>query len=126
MRAFFIGAALLSISTVVASCSEGADDSLVRACRVVVETCHRGPSVGQCLDDLDSLTQDCVDCIGTHECDYTKCQAEVAGCRIPPWLLDAKDRIDAGPTPPDAAVDATSTPPDAASTSDARDSGNKG
>ena len=88
-------------SSAFASCSDG-DDALVRACRVVVETCHRGPSVGQCLDDLGPLASDCLGCIGAHQCDYTVCQGEVPGCRLPLDLVDRGDRIDAGSRPTDA------------------------
>lgn len=118
------GAVFLLVSTVFASCSDGTDDSLVNACKLIVETCHEGTAVGQCLDDLGSASPDCIDCIGAHHCDYAACQADVPGCRIPPWLLDAKDVIDAGPTPVDA-----STIPDAgdgARSPDAADSGTRG
>src|ERR1041384_1709567 len=84
------------VSMVFASCSNGTDDSLINACKVIVETCHRGPSVGECVDDMASLSPDCVACVGAHGCDYSKCQAEVMSCRIPERLLATADRLDAG------------------------------
>ncbi len=97
-----LGAAILLGSTVFASCNDATDESLVNACKLVVDTCHRGTSVGDCMDDLGGLSQECIDCIGAHQCDYAKCQADVPGCRIPTWLLNPKDLLDAGPRPPDA------------------------
>lgn len=68
------------------------------------------------MDDLGGLSQGCIDCIGAHKCDYAKCQADVTGCRIPTWLLNPNDVIDAGHRPPDAG----------APTHDAGDSGSRG
>lgn len=98
----FLGLVLFVATSAFVSCSDSGDDSLVRACRVVVETCHRGPSVGQCLDELGPLAVDCLGCIGAHQCDYAVCQSDVAGCRLPLDLIDPRDRIDVGTRPPDA------------------------
>jgi len=110
------GAVILLVSGVFASCNDTTDDSLVNACKIVVDTCHHGTSVGDCLDDLGGLSQDCIDCISAYQCDYPTCQVSVYGCRIPTWLLNPNERIDAGTRSPDGG----------ASTADAGDSGSRG
>jgi hypothetical protein len=85
-----------------ASCSDGGDDSVVRACKVIVQNCKKGDSVGTCLDDLGPLASDCLGCVAAHGCDYATCQSDIPGCRLPGYMLDPSDRIDVGPRPPDA------------------------
>jgi hypothetical protein len=58
--------------------------------------------VGDCLDDLGPLAGDCLGCISSHGCDYTVCQSDVPGCRLPPQVIDLGDRIDFGPRSSDA------------------------
>src|SRR5688572_24922855 len=84
------------------SCSDGSDDSVVRACKVIVDGCKKGESVGACVDDLGSLASDCIGCISGNGCDYATCQSDIPGCRLPDYMLDPKDRIDPGPRPLDA------------------------
>jgi hypothetical protein len=93
MRRLF-GIALFLLPSAFASCSDGGDDSLAQACKVVVDNCKRGRSVGECVDDLAPLASDCIGCIASHACDYAACQADIPGCRIPENLLDPKDRIE--------------------------------
>jgi hypothetical protein len=87
-----------------ASCSDGGDDTVVRACRVIVQDCKKGDSVGTCLDDLGPLGSDCLGCVAGHGCDYATCQSDIPGCRLPGYMLDPNDRIDPGPRPPDAGL----------------------
>ncbi|HEY2367354.1 MAG TPA: hypothetical protein VGH87_13250, partial [Polyangiaceae bacterium] len=56
------------------------------ACRSIVEDCHVGTSVGDCIDELGNLQADCVSCIATQGCNYATCQ-RLAACRIPIDLL---------------------------------------
>lgn len=95
-----------------ASCSDGGDDTAVRACKVIVQTCKKGDSVGNCLDDLGPRGSDCLGCIAAHGCDYATCQSDVPGCRLPGYMLDPSDRIETGPRPPDGGS-ADSGAPDA-------------
>jgi hypothetical protein len=92
------------------SCSGSGDDSVVRACRVIVETCQRFTSVGGCLDEIGSLSTDCLDCVSTHGCEYATCQSDVPACRLPGFMLDPKDRIDPGPRPADAGTTDVGSP----------------
>ena len=85
-----------------ASCSDGGDDPVVRACKVIVTGCKKGDSVGQCIDDLGPFATDCLGCISGHGCDYATCQSDIPACRLPEYMLDSKDLIDPGPRPSDA------------------------
>jgi hypothetical protein len=84
------GAALAAIvlgAVVLSSCSEPVNDSVGRACRVIVG-CGVDISVGDCVDLLGGEPQGCTDCIENSRCaDYPSCQREPVGCRIPPPLL---------------------------------------
>jgi hypothetical protein len=69
------------------SCSDPVDDSVGRACNVIigcgVETTH-----GDCIDALGTEPLECAECIeDTDGCDYSSCQRSPAGCRIPVQLL---------------------------------------
>lgn len=78
--------ALLGVVTCVAvvSCSDDNGDSLGTACKLIVQQCHVGPSVGDCLDGLGDETEECVACIASSQCgDYASCQRLPSGCRIP-------------------------------------------
>jgi hypothetical protein len=105
------GIVLLFTFCAFSSCSDGGDDVVVRACKVIVTGCKKGDSVGQCLDELGLLTSDCLGCISEHGCDYATCQSDVPGCRLPEYMLDPKDRIDPGPRPADAGGDVVPTSP---------------
>ena len=71
-----------------ASCSDANDDSLGTACKVIVDQCHVGPSVGDCIDGLGEQPQECIDCIASSGCaDYASCQRLPSGCRIPTAFL---------------------------------------
>lgn len=98
----FAGIIFLLALSAFASCSDGGDDSVVRACRVIVDSCKKGDSVGTCIDDLGPLAVDCLGCISGHGCNYATCQSDIPGCRLPGYMLDPKDRIDPGPRPLDA------------------------
>jgi hypothetical protein len=79
--ALVLGALALS------SCSEPVQDSVGRACRVIVG-CGVDISVGDCIDLLGGEPQDCTFCIENSQCEeYSSCQREPVGCRIPPQLL---------------------------------------
>jgi hypothetical protein len=98
----FAGIVLLLAFSASSSCSDGGDDVVVSACKVIVTGCKKGESVGQCIDELGVSTGDCLACISSHGCDYATCQADIPGCRLPEYMLDPKDRIDPGPRPADA------------------------
>lgn len=73
------------------SCSDDGPDVLEDACRVVVDDCGVGTSVGACLDDLGNELDACLDCIASGGCDYpSRCGADAtdAGgeplCVLPP------------------------------------------
>jgi len=68
------------------SCSEPVNDSLGRACEVIVG-CGVDISKGDCIDVLGGAPPTCTDCIENSACDeYSSCQRD-PGCRIPPELL---------------------------------------
>jgi hypothetical protein len=96
------GIVLLLALAAFSSCSDDGDDPVIRACKVIVNGCKKGDSVGSCIDDIGPLTADCLGCISGHGCDYATCQSDIPGCRLPGYMLDPKDRIDPGPRPPDA------------------------
>jgi hypothetical protein len=81
LAAFALGALALS------SCSEPVNDSVGRACKVIVG-CGVDTTVGDCVDLLGGEPQGCTSCIENSDCeDYASCQREPVGCRIPPELL---------------------------------------
>lgn len=82
--ALLAGAALF-IS--LASCSDDTSDAIGNACQVIIEDCHAGPSMGDCIDSVGELPEECVDCIASHGCDYATCQRLPSGCRIPIELM---------------------------------------
>jgi hypothetical protein len=71
------------------SCSDDNDDSVGSACKVIVDECHVGTSMGDCIDAIGPLPLECIDCIAAHhQCnDYTTCQRLPSGCRIPVELM---------------------------------------
>jgi hypothetical protein len=73
----------------ITSCSDDNDDSVGSACKVIVDECHVGSSMGDCIDAIGPLPLECVDCIATHHrCnDYNTCQLLPSGCRIPVELM---------------------------------------
>jgi hypothetical protein len=73
----------------IASCSDDSNsDAVGSACRVIVQECHVGRSMGDCIDGIVSLTPDCIDCIAQSTCDtYEACQASSPGCRLPAELM---------------------------------------
>jgi hypothetical protein len=73
----------------VTSCSDDNDDPVGSACKVIVNECHVGTSMGDCIDAIGPLSLECVDCIASHhQCnDYTTCQLLPSGCRIPVELM---------------------------------------
>jgi hypothetical protein len=75
-----------------AGCSDDSD-SIEEACQVVVEDCSVGESMGECIDAMIAMTDDCIECILGAGCNYvTTCQeGTTAVCRLPPEL--------GGPTP---------------------------
>jgi hypothetical protein len=79
-----MGIAILGAAT---SCSDSNDDSVGRACRVIVRDCHVMSNESDCIDvigDVASYEADCVDCIAHSGCTYfSDCQRSVAGCRLP-------------------------------------------
>jgi len=82
------GALVLLASVLsLASCSDDNSDTIGGACRVIVETCHVGSSMGECVDAIGSLPADCIDCISRSGCDYASCQVTSQGCRIPVPLM---------------------------------------
>ena len=103
------GIVFLSVFCAFTSCSDGGDDAVVRACKVIVTGCKKGDSVGSCVDDLGLLASDCLGCISAHGCDYATCQSDIPGCRLPGNMLNEKDRIDPGPRPLDAGTTDTGT-----------------
>jgi hypothetical protein len=88
--AALLGAVLSAVVLVaVTSCSDANDDSIGSACKVIVNECHVGTSMGECIDKIGPLPLECVDCIATHhKCnDYNTCQLLPSGCRIPVELM---------------------------------------
>jgi hypothetical protein len=86
----FLGAALfIALALALASCSDDNGDALGSACKVIVEECHVGKSMGDCLDAIGPLPAECIDCIASHhKCnDYATCQLLPSGCRIPVELM---------------------------------------
>jgi hypothetical protein len=86
-RAGAASVAFVSAALALSSCSEAVNDSVGRACSVIVG-CGVNISVGDCVDLLGGEPQDCTYCIENSRCeDYSSCQREPVGCRIPPQLL---------------------------------------
>lgn len=88
LRALFYS---LLVSGAAASCSDGNDDSVGLACKVIVRECGAGTSLGACIDSAGDLPVDCLDCIASHGsdqgCDYSTCQRSPSGCRLSSDLL---------------------------------------
>jgi hypothetical protein len=81
------GVCLLVSGIGVWSCSDPVNDSVGRACRIIVG-CGAPSTVGDCIDLLGNETPDCTYCIESSTCaDYSSCQRDPSGCRIPPSLL---------------------------------------
>ncbi len=80
---------LLAVSTgwPLVSCSDANDDAIGRACKVIVQDCHAGSSMGDCIDGVVPLPPDCVDCIAQSGCDYASCEVASPGCRLPLALM---------------------------------------
>jgi hypothetical protein len=77
--------AILSIA--LSSCSDDNGDSVGTACKVIVQSCNAGASMGDCIDAVGGLSQECLDCIGaSQKCGYGSCQ-RLFGCRIPVDLI---------------------------------------
>lgn len=72
----------LATTLAVFGCDSAESDSLSGACQVIVDTCHKTSSLGDCVDQLGSVSPSCLDCIAAHGCDYPTCQRE-PGCRLP-------------------------------------------
>lgn len=68
------------------SCDD-AEDTVERACRVVVEECGVGPSMSHCLDLMGTLPPDCIACIADEDCGYPTCE-RTPGCRLDGLLPD--------------------------------------
>lgn len=69
------------------ACSDDADQ-LEKTCSMIVNDCHIGNSVGDCIDQLGSQSSDCVACISQAKCQYPdKCDFSTGACRLPPALL---------------------------------------
>jgi hypothetical protein len=69
-----------------ASCSDANDDSVGRACKTIVKECGPNGTMGDCIDAVGSLTEDCLDCFSEQGCDYASCQ-RIPGCRVPANLV---------------------------------------
>ena len=63
-------------------CSGAEDDSLGRACHIIVDECKKGTSVGDCIDALGGMHPDCLDCMTQQGCGYATCQRLPVGCRL--------------------------------------------
>jgi hypothetical protein len=73
-------------SVALSSCSDPVDDSLGRACKVIVG-CGVDVTHGDCIDTLGYETSECIACVEHGKCDYVSCERDVAGCRIPDSLI---------------------------------------
>jgi hypothetical protein len=90
MRLFRFAGLLLVVvlGTSMISCSDANSDAVGTACHVIVQDCHVGRSMGDCIDGIVSLPPDCIDCIAQSGCDtYEACQAASPGCRLPADLM---------------------------------------
>jgi hypothetical protein len=68
------------------SCSDPVDDGLGRACKVIIG-CGVEITHGDCIDQLGEEPLECTACIEDSGCDYSSCQRDPVGCRIPVGLL---------------------------------------
>jgi hypothetical protein len=75
---------ILSLLLSAAACSGDEGSVLEDACRVVVEDCGNGDSVGACVDALGDQYDDCLACIADTGCTYVSaCTRETASCALP-------------------------------------------
>jgi hypothetical protein len=65
-----------------AACSDDSPSVLEDACRVVVDDCGVGDSVGACLDALGDQLDECLACVAESGCSYGALCAE-RGCDLP-------------------------------------------
>jgi hypothetical protein len=82
------GAAVLAAVLGGASCTTRNDDPIGRACSVIVRDCHAMQDMGDCIDVVGELDQDCALCIGDdNDCSYfTECQRSFVQCNLPSEL----------------------------------------
>jgi hypothetical protein len=67
-----------------AACSGDGPSSLEAACRVVVNDCGNGDSMGACIDALGGQFDDCLTCIAQAGCGYVQsCTRDDVGCVLP-------------------------------------------
>lgn len=85
-RALAVAVFAVAFGLAASSCSDPVEDSIGEACKVITGCVDI--SMGQCIDNIGSELPSCTDCIAQSTCsDYSSCQRDVAGCRIPTILL---------------------------------------